>query len=228
MTEEERNKEIEWLMGCVKRSAAGGSNLTFMSLFVSVLFIAFVFFAMFFFDGENDFMTATLMLLMGGAFLLSGLFSYVSHKRIAHAETPQELLGIHDRMWIIQSAIFMVIVVVLSFLEEGNLWSKTCLILSGVLLVIAAWLANQQRLRLWVGIGLLIAESVLLYFSGVGLIVGLSLLLGMLSIIKGEKSLFTNKESEGLDEGDEQDIKRLRELVKESESRIEMNTNINK
>jgi hypothetical protein len=42
----------------------------------------------------------------------------------------------------------------------------------------------------------------------------------MLSIIKGEKTLFTNKESEGLDEGDEQDFKRLRELVKESESSI--------
>jgi hypothetical protein len=71
----------------------------------------------------------------------------------------------------------------------------------------------------------LIAESALLYFSGVGVLVGLPLLLVMLSIIKGEKTLFTGKESEGLDEEDEQDFKRLRKLVKESESGIEMNSN---
>lgn len=218
MTEEERNKEIEWLMGSIKRSATRERNMTFTNLFVSVLFICFGL-AMFFFDGEND-VIAIFMLLMGGVFLLSALFSYVSHKRIAHAETPQELLGIHDKMWIIQSAIYMVIVVVLAFLEKGNLWSKTCIFLSGVLLVIAGWLAMQQKMRLWVGIFLLIVESVLLYFSGISIFVGLSLLIVMLSIILGEKSLFAVKESEGLDETDEQDIKRLRELVKESESRI--------
>jgi hypothetical protein len=65
----------------------------------------------------------------------------------------------------------------------------------------------------------------LLYFSGVGLLMGLPLLLVMLSIMKGEKSLFAGKESEGLDEEDEQDFRRLRELVDESESRIETNTN---
>lgn len=218
MTEEERNKEIEWLMGSIKRSATRERNMTFTNLFVSVLFIGFGL-AMFFFDGEND-VIAIFMLLMGGVFLLSALFSYVSHKRIAHAETPRELLGIHDKMWIIQSAIYMIIVVVLAFLEKGNLWSKTCLFLSGVLLVIAGWLAMQQKMRLWVGIFLLIVESVLLYFSGISIFVGLSLLIVMLSIILGEKSLFAVKESEGLDETDEQDIKRLRELVKESESRI--------
>ena len=77
----------------------------------------------------------------------------------------------------------------------------------------------QQRLRLWVGIALLIAESALLYFSGISLLVSLSLLIVMLSIIKGEKSLFMGKESEGLDENDEQNFRRLRELVKESELR---------
>lgn len=226
MTEEERNKEIEWLMGGIKRSAAGGRGMTFsLMVLLSVLLIAFGFYAMFFFDGENDFMPAPLMLLLGGVSLLEVLLHYVYQKRMVHAETPQELLGIHDKMWIIRSAFYMVLVVGLAFLEKGDLWSKTCLILSGVLLLIAGWLANQQRLRLWVGVVLLIAESVLFYFSGFGIIEGFALLLMVLSIIQGKKSLFTEKQSEGLDEGDERDIKRLRELVKESQSHIEMNTN---
>ena len=111
----------------------------------------------------------------------------------------------------------MVGIVVLAVFNKGNFLSKTCLVFSGLLLVTAGWLAMQQRLRLWVGIALLMAESALLYFSGVGLLVGLPLLLVMLSIIKGEKTLFAAKESEGLDENDELDIRRLRELVKESE-----------
>lgn len=222
VTVEERNREIEWLMGSIKRSAAaGGRGMTFsLMVLLSVLFIAFGLYAMFFFDGDNDFMPAPLMLILGGVSLLGARLSYVSHKRIAHAETPQELLGIHDKMWIIQSAFYMVIIVGVAILEKGNLWSKTCLILSGVLLIIAGWLANQQRLRLWVGIVLLIAESVLFYFSGFGIIEGFAFLLMMLSVIQGKKTLFTNKESEGLDEGDAQDIKRLRELVKESQSQF--------
>lgn len=229
MTEEERNKEIEWLMGSIQRSAARERGMTFTLLFISVLFIAFGFFVLFFLDGANDYMVALFMFLMGGVFLLSTLISYVSHKKIGRAETPQALLAAHDRMWVIQSVILIVGVVVLAILHKGNLLSKTCLLLSGVLLAIAGWLAMQQRLRLWVGIALLIADSVLLYFSGINLIVGLSLLFVMLSIMKGEKSLFGGKESEGLDEEDEQDFRRLRELIKESGSRVEMNTNnINK
>ena len=213
-------------MGSIKRSAAGGRGMTFsLMVLFSVLFIAFGLYTMFFFDGDNDFMPAPLMLIFGGVWLLGGLFLYVYQKRMVHAETPQELLGLHDKMWIVQSAFYMVIVVGLAFLEKGDLWSKTCLILSGVLLLIAGWLANQQRLRLWVGIVLLIAESVLFYFSGFGIIEGFALLLVVLSIIQGKKSLFTQKQSEGLDEGDERNIKRLRELVKESQSHIEMNTN---
>ena len=226
MTEEERNKEIEWLMGSIKRSAIGGRSTTYTLLFLSIILIAFGLIMMFFFGGANDFSVVPLMLLLGGVFLLSALISYVSHKRMARAETPQELLAAHDRMWKIQSTIFMVIVVVMAVVSPGGFVSKACLILSGVLLIITGWLAMQQRLRLWVGIILLIVESVLLYFSRVGLLVELSLLIAMLSIMRGEKSLFANKDSEGLDEEDEQDFKRLRELVKESESRIEMNTNI--
>ena len=128
-------------------------------------------------------------------------------------------------MWILQSAIFMAFVVVMAVFGDGGFVSKACIILSGLLLILAGWLAMQQRLRLWVGIILLIVESVLLYFSGVGLLMGLTLLMVMLSIMKGEKSLFANKDSEGLDEEDEQDFRRLRKLVEESESRIEMNTN---
>ena len=226
MTEEERDKEIEWLMGSIQRSAARGRGMTIMLLSVSIILIAFGLIMMFFFGGANDFTVAPLMLLLGGVFLLSALISYVSHKRMARAETPQELLAAHDRMWKIQSTIFMVIVVVMAVVSRGGFVSKACLILSGVLLILAGWLAMQQRLRLWVGIILLIVESVLLYFSGVGLLLELTLLIVMLSIMKGEKTLFASKDSEGLDEEDEQDFKRLRELVKESESRIEMNTNI--
>lgn len=229
MTEEERNKEIEWLMGSIQRSAARERGMTFTLLFMSVSFIVFGFVVMFFFDGANDYKVAPYVLLMGGVFLLSALISYVSHKRMVRAETPRALLATHDRMWIIQSAILMVFFVVLAVVTHGGFVSKACLILSGVLLVIAGWLAMQHRLRLWVGILLLLVESVLLYFSGVGLLMGLPLLLVMLSIMKGEKSLFGGKESEGLDEEDEQDFRRLRELIKESGSRVEMNTNnINK
>lgn len=193
--------------------------MTFTFVFIAVLFIAFGIFALFFFDRGEDYTVSPFLLLMGGVFLLSALISYVSNKRIACAETPEELLATHDRMWIIQSVFLIVGIVVLAVLTKGNLLSKTCLVLSGLLLVIAGWLAMQQRLRLWVGIALLIAESALLYFSGISLLVSLSLLIVMLSIIKGEKSLFASKESEGLDENDEQNFRRLRELVKESELR---------
>ena len=218
MTAEERNKEIEWLMGSIKRSAAGGRSMNFMLLFMSVILIAFGFVAMFFFDDAN--VITPLLLVMGGAFLISALFTYISHKRIARADTPQELIAAHDRMWITQSVIIMVGIVVMAVLDKGNFLSKTCLVLSGLLLVLAGWLAMQQKLRLWIGIALLFAEGLLLYFSGIGLLMVISLLLVMLSIINGEKTLFTNKESEGLDEGDEQDFKRLRELVKDSKSSI--------
>lgn len=218
MTEEERDKEIEWLMGSIQRSAARGRGMTIMLLSVSIIFVAFGLIMMFFFGGANDFSVAPLMLLLGGVFLLSALISYVSHKRMARAETPRALLASHDRMWIIQSAIFMAFVVVMAFWGDGGFVSKACIILSGILLILAGWLAMQQRLRLWVGIILLIVESVLLYFSGVGLLMGLTLLMVMLSIMKGEKSLFANKDSEGLDEEDEQDFRRLRKLVEESES----------
>lgn len=222
MTEEERNKEIEWLMGSIKRSAAGGSSMNFMFLFMYVILIAFGFVMMFFFDDAND-NVALLVFLLGGASLISALFTHISHKRIARAETPQELIAAHDRMWIIQSVIIMFGIVVMAFLYKGNFLSKTCLVLSGLLMMVAGWLSMLQRLRLWVGIALLFAEGLLLYFSGINLLLVISLLLVMLSIIKGEKSLFTNKVSdnnEGLDEGDEQDFKRLRELVRESESSI--------
>jgi hypothetical protein len=219
MTAEERDKEIEWLMGSIKRSAAGGHSMTFTNIFISVLFIAFGIFALFFFDRGEDYSVAPLLLLMGGVFLLSALISYVSHKRIAHAETPRGLLAAHDRMWVIQSVILMVGIIAFAVFNKGSYLSKACLLLSGLLLVIAGWLAMQQKLRLWVGIALLMAFSALLYFSRIGLLVGLPLLFLMLSIIKGEKSLFMGKESEGLDENDEQNFRRLRELVKESELR---------
>lgn len=225
MTEEERDKEIEWLMGSIQRSAARGRGMTIMLLSVSIIFVAFGFFMMFFFDDDDGSMISLYIVAMGGLFLLSALISYVSHKRMARAETPRALLAAHDRMWIIQSAIFMAFVVVMAVFGDGGFVSKACIILSGLLLILAGWLAMQQRLRLWVGIILLIVESVLLYFSGVGLLMGLTLLMVMLSIMKGEKSLFANKDSEGLDEEDEQDFRRLRKLVEESESRIEMNTN---
>lgn len=218
MTEEERNKEIEWLMGSIQRSAAGGRGMIFSFLFVSIIFIAFGFFMMFFFDDDDGSMISLYIVAIGGLFLLLALISSVTSKRMTHAETPRELLAVHDRMWKIQLAIFMVFFAVMTVFINGGFVSKACFILSGILLAIAGWLAMQQRLRLWVGIILLIVESVLLYFSGVGLLVGLPLLFGMLSMIKGEKTLFANKDSEGLDEEDEQDFRRLREQVKESES----------
>ena len=198
--------------------------MTFTLLFMSIIIIVFGILSIFFFKDDDGHIISLCIVALGGVFLLSGLISYFSHKIMAHAETPRELLAAHDRMWKIQSAILMVFFVVLAVVTHGVV-SKACLILSGVLLVIAGWLAMQHRLRLWVGILLLLVESALLYFSGVGLLMGLPLLLVMLSIMKGEKSLFAGKESEGLDEEDEQDFRRLRELVEESESRIETNSN---
>ncbi len=219
MSAEEIDKEIEWLMGSIQRSAAGGRGMTFTLVFMSVLIIAFGIFALFFFDRDEGYVVAPLLLSMGGMFLLSALISYISHKRIANAETPLGLLAAHDRMWVIQSVLLIVGIVVLAVFNKSSFLSKACLLLSGLLLVIAGWLAMQQKLRLWVGIALLLAFTALLYYSGIDLLVGLPLLFLMLSIIKGEKSLFAGKESEGLDESDEQNFRRLRELLKESELR---------
>ena len=195
--------------------------MTFTLLFMSIIIIISGLLSIFFFKDDDGFIISLYIVALGGVFLLSGLISYFSHKIMAHAETPRELLAAHDRMWKIQSAIFMVMIIVLAVFHNGNFVSRASIILSGVLLLIAGWLAMQQRLRLWVGIALLFAEGALLYFSGIGLLLGLTLLLMMLTIIKGDKSLFAGEESEGLDEGDEQDFRRLRELVEESESRID-------
>lgn len=222
MTEEERDREIEWLMGSIQRSAAGGSNTNFVFLFLSIILIAFGFFMMFFFEDAEG---ALILFTLGGVLLFSTLIGHVTNKKIAQADTPQGLLAVHDRMMIFQAALWMVFIVALAIMNKGSFVSKICFVISGALLILAGWLAMQQKLRLWVAIGLLIAESALLYFSGVGLLVGLPLLLVMLSIMKGEKTLFASKDSEGLDEEDELDFRRLRKLVEESESRIEMNTN---
>ena len=224
MTEEERNKAIEWLLGSIQRSAAGGSNTNFVFLFLSIILIAFGFFMMFFFEDAEG---ALILFTLGGVLLFSTLIGHVTNKKIAQADTPQGLLAVHDRMMIFQAVVFMVVIVGCAILDKGSFVSKICFVLSGVLLLIAGWLSMQQRLRLWAAIGLLIAECAFLYFSGVGLLVGLPLLLVMLSIMKGEKTLFASKDSEGLDEEDEQDFKHLRKLLKESESSIEMNS-INK
>ena len=217
MTAEERNKEIEWLMESIQRSGSMANSVTLLLFIISGISIAFGLLTLFLNSNDNS----EILLLMfgfGGLFLIAALISHFFHKAIANAETPEKLLAAYDRMWIVQSALGIILVAGSAPLIEGNIFTKTCFALGMVLILLTGWLVLQRKLRLWVAVILLIVESVLLYFSKIGLLAGIPLLFVMLSIIKGEMSLSRNEEGEGLDENDEKNIMRLRELLKERDA----------
>ncbi len=218
MTEEERNREIEWLMGSIKRSIARNYGKIKWLIILSVLPFAFGTYLLF--DSyDNSYEGVSLFFTIGAGLLLLGLFEIIYGRKMARAETPQELLAIYDRKWILESVLLLAFIVGLVLLDNSTLVSKTCKVLAVVLLLIANWLAMNQKLRLWVAMMLLIAESALLYFSGLDLLEGIGFLIVMLSVFKGEKLFGAGLGGEDGDEAAEskQEIKQLRALLKESE-----------
>lgn len=217
MEQEEINKEIEWLMGSIKRSCARSSSESLILIIALILFAGFgvLYYVL---DDNHDFADATLLLMLGGIIAIL-VISYVNRKyfrkKLSCAETPQELLATYDRMWMVECAFLIVAGVGMSFGVKGGIFPKICFVMSILLMAAANWLSMKNRLKLWVGILLLLVESVLLYFSNIGLLLGLSLLMVMLSIIEGRRSLFgsRNEDAENIDVETEQEIKRLRELV---------------
>ena len=218
MTEEERNREIEWLMGSIKRSIARNYGKIKWLIILSVLPFAFGTYLLF--DSyDNSYEGVSLFFTIGAGLLLLGLFEIIYGRKMARAETPQELLAIYDRKWILESVLLLAFIVGLVLLDNSTLVSKTCKVLAVVLFLIANWLAMNQKLRLWVAMMLLIAESALLYFSGLDLLEGICFLIVMLSVFKGEKLFGAGLGGEDGDEAAEskQEIKQLRALLKESE-----------
>ena len=217
MTTEERDKEIEWLMESIQRSGSMASSTTLLLFIISGLTITFGLLSLFL--NSNDRYAIPLpMFAIGGIFLIFALISHFSHKAIANAETPEKLLATYDRMWIIQSTLGVVFIAGSTLMVEGNIFTKTCYALGMAMILLTGWLVLQRKLRLWVAVILLIVESILLYFSNIGFLVGIPLLFVMLSVMRGDMSLSRNKEGEGLDENDEKNIMRLRELLSERDA----------
>ena len=219
MTEEERNKEIEWLMGSIQRSIARNYGKHKWLIILSVLPFAIGTYLLFV-SYENGYEGASLFFTIGAVLLLLGLFEIIYGRKMARTETPRELLAIYDRKWILESVLLLAFIVGLVLLDNSNLVSKTCKVLAVVLFLMTNWLVMNQKLRLWVAMMLLIAESALLYFSGLDLLEGIGILIVMLSVIKGEKLFGAGLEGEDGDEDAEfkREIRQLRALVKESES----------
>lgn len=217
MEQEERNKEIEWLMGSIQRSYAQGKAEAILLIVTILLAVIGVIFYVLNFNNDEIGGSALLLLLFLGAIGAIALIEFVFRKKLTRVETPQRLLTLHDRMWVIKAILCSSIIVGVCFLENSSLLSKVCLVLGLILLAITNWLAMNNKLSTMLGIAFLIAESVLLYFSKVDLFLGFAVLIVMLSVVQGKKTLFTGDKEDNLDEDIEQEIKQLRELLKESE-----------
>ena len=215
MEQEERQKEIEWLMGSIKRSYAQGNGEAIFIIIVFALLAVFgvVLYILNYHDDEIR-NTAPQLLLFFGGFCAVAVTDFVFRKKMARAESPQELLATHDRMWVLKAVLWTVLIGSLSFIMDGSLFSRICFVLGLVLLAVTNWLSMNNKLELLVGIALLLVESFLLYLSKIDILFGFSILLVMLSIIKGNRTLFTSNREENLDEDTEQEIKQLRELVR--------------
>lgn len=218
MAAEERNKEIEWLMESIKRSNARRNGTISWIILFSIISFAIGAFLLFYYGSEGS-QAVPVFFAIGLLLLLYALTNYVFTKKIARAETPRQLLAAHDRMWIALAVFFVVIMSGVAFLNGGDLISSTCLVLAIVLIVFAAWQAMHMKLRLWVAIFMLPVVGVLLYFSRIGLLEGLPLLLLMIAVFRGDNSAFGSGYGEDKEEDQsiQQEIKRLRELVKESQ-----------
>lgn len=218
MEKEEREKEIEWLMGSIKRSYAQGNGETILLMILFALLVVFgaIFYALNYYDDEVRGSALQLLLFFGG-FCAISVIDFVFRKKMAHADTPQELLATHDRMWVVKAVLWIILIGSLAFLIEGSFFSRICFVAALVLLAITNWLSMNNKLELLIGIALLLVESVLLYLSKIDILFGFSILLVMLSVIKGKKTLFTSNREDNLDEDTEQEIRQLRELLKEGE-----------
>ena len=217
----EKEKEIEWLMGSIQRSYSrvSGDTIFILIVFGLLAVIGGVFYLLNF--NDNNIGEAALVIVLIVGFISSIVIGFVFRKKIARAETPQRLLTLHDRLWVIQAILFTALIGGSYFLMNGSIVSKVCFMLAIALLVIASWLSMNNRLRLWVAVGMLIFESVLLFYSKIELLVGLPILLCMLSIMMGKNSLFTSNNKDNEDAETDQEIKQLRELVNNSEHNIQ-------
>ena len=224
MEQEEIKKEIEWLMGSIKRSYAyGKAEAIFMFIFFVLIAVIGILFSVFVYDGDSssipkeDASAGADLMILGGACILF-ISNFILRWKMARVETPQELLATHDRMWIIATVLWIAFIGSSFFFLQGTLLTKTCFVLGMVLLAISNWLAMNNKLSLSMGIIFILIEAVLLYFSNIDLLAGLFLLMMMVSIVQGKRTMFTGDgDSEGsIDEDTEQEIKQLRELVKKS------------
>ena len=218
MEAEERKKEIDWLMESIKRSNAKRNGTISWIILLSIIPFAIGAFFLFY-NGSEGSRAVPVFFAIGLLLLLYALTNYVFTKKIARAETPQQLLAAHDRMWIALSVFFVVIMSGVAFLNGGDLISSACLVLAILLILIAAWLANHMKLRLWVAIFMLPVVGALLYFSRMGLLEGLPLLLLMLAVFRGDNSVFGGGYGEDKEEDQsiQQEIKQLRALMNESQ-----------
>ena len=225
MEQEEKNKEIEWLMGSIQRSYTHGkAEALFLSIFLILLAIVGILYYVFGYDkgaitSPDDYAATDVNVpIFGGiacvALILMLVIQMIFRKKMVKAETPQELLATHDRMWKISAAFGIIFAVCTFFLVQGSLISRICFVLAAVLLVITGWLAMNNKLSLPMGIVILLVESVLFYFSNFDLITGLLSLILVLSVIKGEKTLLAGGGDATEDEDTAQEIKQLRELLK--------------
>ena len=125
MTSEERNKEIEWLMGSLKRSVATGKSTIIWTLLLSVVFIALGIVFSFILNDDHD-IAPFMFFGLGGILLIFAFINNYYNKKMANAETPEELLAAHDRLWIIQSALILIGGLCLVFFKDGSLFNKAC------------------------------------------------------------------------------------------------------
>ena len=222
MEQEDINKEIDWLMGSIKRSSAIGNGASVLCFVVSIFLIVIGVILVLVVKADDEYdMGGFYLMALGGVGLVGALIPYITRKKMSRAETPQELLAVHDRMWVLQAILFGVVIICLLFFGNGSFFARACFALSVALFVVAGWLSMRGKLRLWPGIMMLIVESVLLYFSEIGFLVGLPMLLLMLSIIQGKGTLFKSFEMDK-DEAEEceNEIKQLRELVRQSGAEV--------
>lgn len=99
MEAEERNKEIDWLMESIKRSNAKRNGTISWIILLSIIPFAIGAFLLFY-NGTEGSRAVPVFFAIGLLLLLYALTNYVFTKKIARAETPQQLLAAHDRMWI--------------------------------------------------------------------------------------------------------------------------------
>ena len=139
MTEEERNKEIEWLMGSIKESYAEKKD-SFVIGITSVAFADIVQYIM----SHRDIASILWEVLIGVFILVLILLSWLGTKKISRAATPGELLAIHDRIRIYDLSLLLVFFVVGLFIPTMSTFIKCLILLLLLLRVFSRWIPVMQ------------------------------------------------------------------------------------